>query len=168
MRALVQVNGELQRHGRVRVRRTREGAREVTAPIDLATDADIAEALRLHAAATPGPWITGDHVGEPRALCAAATPDESLLGLDRDGMAIVLGSSLAQGKNDAAFIAAARLLLPKMAAHLAAFKAAGAGMTTPWNSAAEEGDETARLVAAFATLRALCGDGPTDLVPVIA
>lgn len=38
-------------------------------------------------AATPD-WRQGHHVGEPKALCAAADPDESLLMLDKDGMAI--------------------------------------------------------------------------------
>lgn len=33
-------------------------------------------------------WRQGHHVGEPKAICAAATPDESLLMLDKDGMAI--------------------------------------------------------------------------------
>jgi hypothetical protein len=43
--------------------------------------------LAICDAATPE-WRQGHHVGEPLALCAAATPDESLLGLDKDDMAI--------------------------------------------------------------------------------
>ena len=39
------------------------------------------------AAATPD-WQQGHHVGEPKALCSARAPDDSLLMLDKDGMAI--------------------------------------------------------------------------------
>jgi len=46
-------------------------------------DADAA----ILAAATPD-WQQGHHVGEPKALCSAQSPDESLLMLDKDGMAI--------------------------------------------------------------------------------
>lgn len=60
--------------------------------------------------ATQGPWLQGHHVGEPKALVAAASPTESLLGLDRDDMAIVAEA------HDAAFIAAARTDVPALAA----------------------------------------------------
>ena len=46
-------------------------------------DADAA----ILAAATPD-WQQGHHVGEPKGLCSAQSPDESLLMLDKDGMAI--------------------------------------------------------------------------------
>ena len=46
-------------------------------------DADVA----ILAAATPD-WQQGHHVGEPKGLCSAQSPDESLLMLDKDGMAI--------------------------------------------------------------------------------
>lgn len=38
-------------------------------------------------AATPE-WQQGHHVGEPKALCSKAAPLDSLLMLDKDGMAI--------------------------------------------------------------------------------
>lgn len=59
-------------------------------------------------------------------------------------------------------------LAPKLATHLAAFKAAGAEMVTPWNSESDASDEIMRFVSAFAAIRALCGDGPTDLALVPA
>jgi hypothetical protein len=43
----------------------------------------------LYAEATGGPWRQAHHVGEPRALVAAARPRDSLLALDVEGMAIV-------------------------------------------------------------------------------
>lgn len=45
------------------------------------------EDRRICAAATPQ-WRQAHHVGEPKGIYAAATPRDSLLGLDRDGMAI--------------------------------------------------------------------------------
>lgn len=49
------------------------------------------EALKaVLAEATPGPWQDGSHVQEPRAIVAADEPDTSLLGLDRDDMAIFM------------------------------------------------------------------------------
>ena len=63
------------------------------------------------AAATEGPWLQGEHVGEPRALCAASRPLVSLLGLDVDGMAIVESAA------DATFIAHAREDVPRLIAH---------------------------------------------------
>ena len=85
----------------------------MTAPIDLATDADIAEALRLAAAGA------------------------------------IMG-------------ARAAVLLPKMAAHLAAFKVALKPLLETV-LAAPPGQW-----GKVDTLRALCGDGPTDLVLVPA
>lgn len=35
-------------------------------------------------------WHQGHHVGEPRAICAASDMGMSLLGLDKDGMAIFM------------------------------------------------------------------------------
>ncbi len=69
------------------------------------TDDIIARAQAVLDAAdkmTPGPWLTGDHVDEPRAIVAAENPNLSLLGLDVDGMAIV------SSKRDAAGIIALR------------------------------------------------------------
>ncbi len=37
--------------------------------------------------ATPD-WMSGFHAGAPEALCSRSKPNESLLGLDRDGMAV--------------------------------------------------------------------------------
>ena len=37
---------------------------------------------------TPGPWGTGEHVDEPRAVTKQPGGMESLLALDQDGMAI--------------------------------------------------------------------------------
>lgn len=48
----------------------------------------LGQAESLLAAATPRPWGTGEHIGEPRALCSTPRGLDSLLGLDRDGMAI--------------------------------------------------------------------------------
>lgn len=59
-------------------------------------------------AATPGPWVQGHHVQEPRALCPRDNMFMSLLGLDKDGMAIVAEEA------DAAFIAHARADVPAL------------------------------------------------------
>lgn len=48
---------------------------------------DAIEAL-IPAAATARPWMQAHHIDEPRAIVASARPMHSLLGLDRDGMAI--------------------------------------------------------------------------------
>lgn len=45
------------------------------------------EDRRICAAASPQ-WRQAHHVGEPKGIYAAAKPRDSLLGLDRDGMAI--------------------------------------------------------------------------------
>lgn len=78
-----------------------EGRADVTDPVE--------EARALLADATPGPWCNGDHVGEPRAICPMVSRMDSLLGLDRDGMAIVVRAA------DAALIAAAPRLLAALA-----------------------------------------------------
>lgn len=83
----------------------------MTAPIDLATDADIAEALRLAA-------------------------DGAIMG------------------------ARAAVLLPKMATHLAALREIGAAIV--------QAHDNAESHLPIDTLRALCGDGPADLVLVPA
>lgn len=78
-------------------------------------------------AATKGPWLQAHHVDEPRALIAADRPAESLLALDRDGMAIM------DKVADAAFIASARSDVPALLDDL---------------DAAEREIETLRAVAA--------------------
>lgn len=35
-------------------------------------------------------WRQGRHVGEPKAICSASSPLDSLLSLDKDGMAVFL------------------------------------------------------------------------------
>ncbi len=67
--------------------------------------ARIAEALERCERATPD-WIDGSHVEEPRALASRANPHDSLLMLDRDGMAIFARAE------DCAFAVAARADLP--------------------------------------------------------
>lgn len=49
-------------------------------------DLDAAEAVEL--ARTPGDWMQGHHVEQPRCIVAASDPNMSLLGLDNDAMAI--------------------------------------------------------------------------------
>ena len=77
-----------------------------------------AEARARCEAATKGPWITGEHIGEPRALCRADDPTMSLLGVDRDGLAIVYTETRAQSAKDAALIAHARADLPDALAEI--------------------------------------------------
>lgn len=97
-------------------------------------------AVAREKAATAGEWLTGDHVGEPRALCAAATPLDSLLGLDRDGMAIV------DRKEDAAFIVGARNDMADMLAKIEALTAAVVDANArAMECAAEHHDEIARM-----------------------
>lgn len=93
---------------------------------DPLTDARIAEIKARNAARTPGPWQQATHVGEPRALVAAAAPRRSLLGLDRDGMAIVDRAA------DAAFIAHAPEDIDALVAEVERMHAllAGAGVET--------------------------------------
>lgn len=58
--------------------------------------------VQLGEAATSGPWMQATHVDAPEALVTKARPNESLLGLDVDGMAIFMN------KHDCAMVAAAR------------------------------------------------------------
>lgn len=51
------------------------------------SDEKLAELERLEREATPN-WQQATHIDEPRALVSADRPMVSLLGLDRDGMAI--------------------------------------------------------------------------------
>lgn len=71
-----------------------------------------AAAWARHEAATKGPWLTGEHVGEPAALCAASDPETSLLGVDRDGMAIFCSARRTESVSNAVFTANAREDLP--------------------------------------------------------
>lgn len=61
----------------------------------------------LHEAATPR-WLQAAHVDEPRAVCAAESPSDSILSLDADGMAVFLR------EEDAAVAIAARNALPQL------------------------------------------------------
>ena len=112
----------------------------MTAPIDLATDAEIAEALRLDSEATPGPW---DDVG---VLTGGGIATVAVKRTERwiDAKPV-----------DQRLMGVARALLPKMATHLAALKvailAAGPGRKKSMDF-----------------LRSLCGDGTTRLVLVPA
>lgn len=63
--------------------------------------AALADLGALADAATARPWMQARHIDEPRAIVAQSRPMHSLLGLDRDGMAIV------DREADAAFIVAA-------------------------------------------------------------
>ena len=75
----------------------------MTIPTDLIARAQAVLAVAENM--TPGPWLTAEHVGEPRAIVAAEKPDLTLLGLDVDGMAIVSSRRDATGivtlRNDA-------------------------------------------------------------------
>lgn len=70
---------------------------------------DLENLARLNAAATPD-WRQAKHVGEPRAIVSDGAMDVSLIGLDRDGMA-VFGR-----EDDAAIAVAARNALPALLA----------------------------------------------------
>lgn len=63
-------------------------------------------AAELCAGATPRPWKDGTHVGEPKALTTEASPMDSLLMLDKDGMAVFAR------EEDCAFTVGARTALP--------------------------------------------------------
>lgn len=110
---------------------------------------------KLCDAATPGPWLESygyDGGGYPRAFCPACEADSS-------------GES--QAEKDAAFIAAARTLVPKLVAVAEAAKDLGLGLTPP------EGPEqhadmyslrNGEVRALFASLAALAQD-PEGPVP---
>jgi len=72
------------------------------------TELDLDALELLHQQATPGPWLQATHVDEPRAICAARSMRSSLLGLDRDGMAIL------DDEADAALIVALRNAAPAL------------------------------------------------------
>ena len=144
----------------------------MTAPIELATDADIAEALRLAAAATPPPWeqtYAYNNAGMP-------TADFKIPGHNGGATVEILAA-------DAEFIVAARALLPRLAAHLAALQAGARATVAHLERAADEQSALARAhreepdewvhdaaetayTKAAEMVAALCGDGPTDLVLV--
>jgi hypothetical protein len=70
----------------------------------------IARLRHIESKATPGEWIQGHHVGEPRAITTKAAPDTSLLAVDGDGMAIF------DRAENAALAVAARNALPTLLA----------------------------------------------------
>lgn len=56
------------------------------------------EARGLSESATARPWMQATHIEEPRAIVACARRNHSLLGIDRDGMAVF------DRADDAAFV----------------------------------------------------------------
>lgn len=78
-------------------------------------------------AATKRPWRDGTHVGEPKAICAAEKPAESLLMLDR-GMAIF------ERAEDAAFTVHARDDVPDLVAEVEGVRNAGGPELVPLHS----------------------------------
>ena len=80
----------------------------MTAPIELATDADITEALRLAAAATPGPWRVSCH-GNVQGLPSRLGTCQQIADVDplREG-------EVANREADASLIVAARTLAPRL------------------------------------------------------
>lgn len=88
------------------------GARPLAVDIDV-WRAEALDAGRLARKATPA-WTQALHIDEPRALVSADDMNRSLLGLDRDGMAIF------DRAEDARFAAEARDGWPRDAARVAA------------------------------------------------
>lgn len=122
---------------------------DATPAHDIVTTADLDLIDKLDKEATPGPWLTGDHVGEPRALCTAGDTETSLLGLDRDGMAIFCAAKRTESVANASLTAHARTLLPRLAWALRAERedqriAAGECLV----SLPEPGTDAARLLRA--------------------
>ena len=89
-----------------------------------------AAAWARHEAATKGPWMTGEHVGEPAALCAESDPETSLLGADREGMAIFCSARRTESVVNAAFTAHAREDLPDAIAEIRRLRGELAAMET--------------------------------------
>lgn len=85
-------------------------------------DQRMAEIRARCEAATPGAkgggWATGEHVGEPRALCPFPGGMHSLLALDKDGMAIFARAE------DAVFAAHARKDVPELLAEVTRLRGA--------------------------------------------
>lgn len=79
----------------------------MTVPLTLAR---LEELEALEKTATPAGWMDGSHVGAPEAIVTEANPMMSLLGLDRDEMAIFMR------KEDAAISVMARNALPQLLA----------------------------------------------------
>ena len=153
----------------------------MTAPIDLVTDADIAEALRLDREATRGPWRWWTSNSHRRLRAAGAVTRDVAFGTkQRDGVDDIVIS-----EEDMALIECYRTLLPRLAAHLAALRAGARAVVARLEGAVDEQSALARANreepdewvhgaagAAYAKaaemVAALCGDGPTDLVLVPA
>jgi hypothetical protein len=76
-------------------------------------NSDVEKAEKL---ATRAPWRQGHHVDEPCAIVAESDPRDSLLGLDRDGMAIFFN------EHDAMLAVRGRNLLAKLIEAAARFK----------------------------------------------
>ena len=117
----------------------------MTAPIDLLTDADITEALRLAAAATPGPWRVSCH-SNVQGLPSRLGTCQQIADVDplREG-------EIGNREADAALIVAARTLLPAGAADLADLRAAARVAVEAWDS----GRLNVATSAAFDRLRGL-------------
>lgn len=63
---------------------------------------------KARAKTSEGTWIQATHIDEPRAICTAERPQESVLGVDGDGMAIF------PHVDDAAFVVLAHQMVPKL------------------------------------------------------